>query len=185
MAAVESNMIALGSSAADFSLTDTVSGKILGLKDVKGEKATVIAFICNHCPYVKLIIEKFSEMASEYQSRGIGFAAISSNDIKKYPDDSPEKMKEFALEHSFGFPYLFDESQDIARSYRAACTPDLFVFDSSLSLVYRGQFDSSRPGNNQAPDGRDLKEALEDILSGREVSSRQIPSIGCSIKWKD
>ncbi len=184
MAATPSNMIPLGTHAPDFSLPDTVSGKTFSLSDLKGENATVIMFICNHCPYVKHLNKQLVAIASEYQPKGIAFVAISSNDAENYPDDSPEKMRETAMNEGYSFPYLYDESQQVAKDYDAACTPDFYVFSSSLKLVYRGQIDDSRPSNNIMPSGKDLCNALEAILAGEEVSPVQSPSIGCNIKWK-
>lgn len=182
--AVESIMLELGTKAPDFSLPDTVSGKTLSLSEIQSNIATVIMFICNHCPYVKHVQHELADLAKEYMAKGVSFAAISSNDIAAYPEDSPEKMKQTALEAGYPFPYLFDESQEVAKSYKAACTPDFYVFDKDLFLAYRGQMDDSRPGNNKPVTGNDLRLALDAILSGRPVSDRQIPSIGCSIKWK-
>ncbi|WP_196888081.1 thioredoxin family protein [Aureivirga sp. CE67] len=184
MPAVESEMLALGTKAPNFHLLDTVSGKYLGLKDVQGEKGTFIFFICNHCPYVIHIIKKLVEISNEYQVKGISFVGISSNDVVNYPMDSPDKMTENAKENGFGFPYLYDNTQLIAKDYKAACTPDLFFFDENLELVYRGQFDDSRPGNGIAVTGKDLIHAFDAHLNGKKIDSNQTPSIGCSIKWK-
>ena len=141
-------------------------------------------FICNHCPYVKLIKESLVEYATEYMPKGVGVVAISSNDVENYPQDSPEKMKEDAEKLGYPFPYLYDETQEVAKAYKAACTPDLFLFDQALELVYRGQFDASRPGNEIEPTGEDLMEATDKVLSGEAVPEDQVPSIGCNIKWK-
>ncbi len=184
MAARESSMLELGTKAPDFKLFDTVSNTIKTLEDLKSEKATVVLFICNHCPYVIHINSKLVEIANNYNPKGISFIAISSNDIENYPEDSPEKMKEVAKKLGYPFPYLYDETQEIAKAYKAECTPDIFVFDGNLKLVYRGQFDSSRPKNNEPVTGVDLIYALEAVLEGREVDKNQIPSIGCGIKWK-
>lgn len=184
MAATPSTMIELGTQAFDFSLFDTVSDKILSLNEIKGEKGTLIMFICNHCPYVKHINPKLVELANSYQPQGINFIAISSNDVENYPDDSPEKMKITAKELKYSFPYLYDETQKIAQQYDAACTPDFYFFDENLKLVYRGQLDASRPGNNIPVSGEDLQNAFEALLNGKEISEKQIPSIGCGIKWK-
>lgn len=184
MAATPSTMIELGTKAPEFCLPDTVSGKTLCLNDLKSDKATVVMFICNHCPYVIHIIEKLSDISKDYNQKGISFIGISSNDVENYPDDSPDKMKEFAAKYGNPFPYLYDESQDVARAYKAACTPDLFIFDSDLKCVYRGQFDSSRPKNELPVTGEDLINALNAILEGSKPSENQIPSIGCNIKWK-
>src|ERR1043165_2407737 len=157
MALTPSNMIPLGTVAPAFTLPDTVSGKQLSLGDVKGEKATVLMFICNHCPYVKHVNATLVKLANDYISKGVGFAAISSNDVVSHPDDAPDKMKELAQKEGYPFPYLYDETQQVAKDYDAACTPDLYIFDKDLKLVYRGQLDDSRPGNNVAPTGKDMR----------------------------
>ena len=185
MPAVESEMLPLGTKAPKFHLLDTISDKYLSLDDVKGEKGTFIMFICNHCPYVIHVIEKIVSLANEYQYQGISFVAISSNDVQKFPMDSPKKMAKNAKENGFGFPYLYDNTQKVAKEYKAACTPDLFFFDADLELIYRGQLDDSRPGNGRAVTGRDLVKAFEAHLSGEKINKNQIPSIGCSIKWKE
>lgn len=182
--ATESMMLDLGTKAPAFRLPDTVTGDLLGLYEIKSETATVIMFICNHCPYVQHIQHELVSLAREYISKGVSFIAISSNDISAYPEDAPEKMKETAQSLGYPFPYLYDETQEAAKSFKAACTPDIYVFDKDLLLVYRGQFDDSRPGNNKPVTGRDLRRALDAILSGSPVPAEQIPSIGCSIKWK-
>lgn len=184
MAATPSKMLPLGTQAVDFYLQDTVSGKNKSLAELKSNVATVIMFICNHCPYVKHINNKMVEVADEFTHKGISFIAISSNDIQKYPEDSPERMKEAAFALKYPFPYLFDKTQEIAKAYDAACTPDFYIFDKQLKLVYRGQFDDSRPGNNIPVTGKDIKDALNNILSGKPVNENQKPSIGCNIKWK-
>ena len=184
MADTPSKMVPLGMIAPDFVLPDTISGENKSLTDLKSEKATVIMFICNHCPFVKHVQKQLVKLAREYQAKGISFVAISSNDVEKYPDDSPQRMKEVAQELGYPFPYLYDESQEVARAYDAACTPDFYVFDKNLKLVYRGQMDGSRPGNNIPVTGKDLREALDNILQGKPVSEYQRPSIGCNIKWK-
>lgn len=184
MAATPSAMVELGTKAPDFNLPDTISGKQISLDEIKSDKATVVMFICNHCPYVIHIIDELSEVVKEYQKKGVNFAAISSNDIVNYPQDSPERMKEFAEAHKFSFPYLFDETQEVAKAYKAECTPDIFVYDKDMKLVYRGQFDDSRPSLSKPVTGKDLTAALDAILEGRPVDKNQIPSIGCNIKWK-
>lgn len=184
MAYTESTMLPLGTKAPDFRLPDVVSGKTLGLKDVKGSKATVVMFICNHCPFVKYINPKMSEIASNYQKREVGFVGISSNDAENYEQDSPEKMKQVAEKEGYSFPYLYDESQNVARAYHAACTPEFYVFNKDMFLVYRGQMDDARPGNDIDVTGRDLINALEAILQGRAIDSNQKPGAGCNIKWK-
>jgi peroxiredoxin len=185
MSAVNSTMLELGTKAPKFSLTDTVTGKNVQLKDFRGNKALLVMFISNHCPYVKNIKEGITEYAKDYLPKGVGIVAISSNDVKNYPDDSPEKMKEDAEKYGYPFPYLYDESQEVAKAYKAACTPDLFLFDEKHELVYRGQFDSSRPSNDEPVTGEDLRDATDKVLAGEEVSDEQTPSIGCNIKWKE
>ncbi len=184
MAETPSTMVPLGIAAPDFMLPDTVSGNIYTLNDLKSEAATVVMFICNHCPFVKHLNTALADFSSEYINKGISFIAINSNDAAKYTDDSPENMKLNARRFGFRFPYLFDETQEVAKAYKATCTPDFFVYDKDLLLVYRGQFDDSRPGNGKAVTGRDMREALDNILSGHPVSDCQKPSIGCNIKWK-
>jgi len=184
MAATPSNMIPLGTAAPDFLLIDTVSGKRLSLADVKSSVATVIMFICNHCPYVKHINAELVRLANDYQPKGVSFVAISSNDVANYPDDAPDKMTTTAEALGYPFPYLYDETQAIAKAYDAACTPDFYIFDKNLTLVYRGQLDGSRPKTEISVTGKDIRTALEAILSGTPVSQEQIPSIGCNIKWK-
>ena len=177
-------MIPLGTIAPNFSLTDTVSGNVLDLEDIKGAQGTIIMFICNHCPFVKHVNQGMVQMANDYQAKGIGFIAISSNDVENYPDDSPDLMKVNAIEEGYSFPYLYDESQEVAQAYDAACTPDFYLFDSNLSLVYRGQMDDSRPGNGIPVTGEDLRAAMDSLLAGTAISAEQKPSIGCNIKWK-
>lgn len=177
-------MIPLGSEAPDFRLPDVVSGSELSLGDLKSDVATVLMFICNHCPYVKHLQYGLVEVADEYIPKGVSFVAINSNDVENYPDDSPEKMKEVAEEKGYKFPYLFDETQEVAKAYDAACTPDFFVYDRDLKCVYRGQFDDSRPGNGKPVTGKDMRMALDSIVAGEAVDWEQIPSIGCNIKWK-
>lgn len=184
MSAVNSTMLELGTKAPEFKLPDVISGNTYDLKKFRGNKALLVIFICNHCPYVKLIKESLVKFASDYMPKGVGIVAISSNDVENYPQDSPEKMKEDAEKLGYPFPYLYDESQEVAKDYRAACTPDLFLFDENLKLKYRGQFDSARPGNDIEPTGEDLREATDQVLSGEKVSEEQAPSIGCNIKWK-
>lgn len=184
MARTSSNMLALGTKAPSFMLTDTVSGNKYSLIQLKGLKATVIMFICNHCPFVQHINKEISQLAKDFKSKGINLIAISSNDVENYPQDSPEKMKENALEQGFIFPYLYDQSQSVARNYRAACTPDFYVFDQNLELVYRGQLDDSRPENDLPITGQDIRNALNCLLENKENNQTQKPSIGCNIKWK-
>lgn len=184
MAATETLQIPLGYEAPEFLLPDTVSGKMLTFKDVRGPKGTLVMFICNHCPYVIHVKEELVRLANDYLPKGIGFVAISSNDVEKYPADAPELMKTFAEENNFPFPYLYDESQDTARAYFAACTPDFGIFDADGRCVYRGQLDGSRPKNDLPVTGHDIRTALTRLLNGEEIDARQIPSIGCNIKWK-
>lgn len=184
MAATETIRIPLGFPAPDFTLPDTVSRKILSLNDLKGEHATVIMFICNHCPYVKHVNSQLVQLAKDYQPKGIAFIAISSNDVEKYPQDGPELMKENALQEGYPFPYLYDETQEVAKAYHAACTPDFSIFDADLRCVYRGQLDDSRPKNDSISDGKDIRAALDAILNQQPVSAQQMPSLGCNIKWK-
>ncbi len=184
MALTESNMLPLGTKAPDFRLPDTVSGKELTFADVRGERGTVVMFICNHCPYVKHVNHELVRLANDYLPKGIGFVAISSNDVENYPDDSPDKMRAQALELGYPFPYLYDETQEVARAYDAACTPDFYLFDANDRLVYRGRLDDSRPGSEVPVTGKDLRTALDALLAGRSVPEPQYPSMGCNIKWK-
>lgn len=184
MASTPSKMIPLGTEAADFSLLDTTTDNIVSLAELKSDIATVIMFICNHCPYVLHVRAEIASIAKEYSTRGIQFIAISSNDVEQYPQDGPDKMKLFAAENDFIFPYFYDESQQTAKAYDAQCTPDLYVFNPDMKLVYRGQLDDSRPGNDIPVNGRDLREALDNILASQPVNPVQKPSIGCNIKWK-
>lgn len=183
MARTPSNMLPLGTKAPDFELWDTVSDKKIDLNSVKGEKGTVVMFICNHCPFVIHVNPMIVTLAKKYQEKGIAFVAISSNDVENYPQDSPDLMKEKAKEEGYTFPYLYDETQDVAKAYDAACTPDFYLFDSDMVLVYRGQLDDSRPGNDVPLTGSDLKNALDAVLEDKEVDSKQKPSLGCNIKW--
>lgn len=184
MAETPSTMMPLGTIAPDFSLPDTISHTTKSLTELKSDVATVVMFICNHCPYVIHLRDKIVEVANTYQAKGIRFIAISSNDANNYPADAPDKMSQVAHSCGFQFPYLYDEDQSVAKAYDAACTPDFFIFDGSLACVYRGQFDDSRPGNNQPVTGHNLTAALDCVLEGKPVDSNQIPSVGCNIKWK-
>ena len=184
MAFTESTMLPLGVKAPDFELPDTVSGKMLRLEDMKGKRATLIMFLCNHCPYVIHVNPEIARLAKDYQPKGVSFIGISSNDVDKYPADSPDKMKETAQNAGYTFPYLYDETQEVAKNYDAACTPDFYLFDAELKLVYRGRLDSSRPRNELPLTGADLRNALDALLAGQPVSSVQYPSGGCNIKWK-
>lgn len=184
MARTESKMIPLGTEAPDFYLDDVMSSDYRNLNEVKGEKGTVIMFICNHCPFVKHVADELVRLANDYTVTGFGFAAISSNDVEAYPQDGPEEMYKTGRIYKFPFPYLFDSTQEVAKAYGAACTPDFFVFDAELKLVYRGQLDDSRPANGIPVNGRDLREALDNILNNHPQRANQKPSIGCNIKWK-
>lgn len=179
-------MMNLGTAAPDFRLPDVLSGKEAALEDLRGERATLIMFICNHCPYVIHVMPEIMRVAVEFQSRGLGVIAISSNDVEAYPRDSPEKMQEFGTEWKMDFPYLYDETQAVARAYDAACTPDFYLFDDRMKLVYRGRLDDSRPReeNPKPLTGKDLRGALNALLSGEPLSEIQFPSMGCNIKWK-
>ena len=186
MAATPSNMLPLKTKAPDFKLLDTVSGKTLSFNDVKGPKGTVVMFICNHCPYVLHVNDQIVDIAKTYQDKGIGFVAISSNDVENYPQDAPELMTEQAKKIGYTFPYLYDETQAVAKAYQAACTPDFYVFDQADELVYRGRMDASTPKNNEPNDGKDLRKALDLLQEGKIIpDEEQKPSIGCNIKWKE
>ena len=176
-------MLPLGTVAPDFRLPDT-SGNIVSRDDFKGASALLVIFMCNHCPYVKHIRHELADVADEYQKRGVAIVGINSNDVVHYPEDSPVKMAEEIKNIGYTFPYLYDKAQTVAKAYRAACTPDLYLFDKQRHLVYRGQFDDSRPGNGIPVTGQDVREALDAVLSGKPVSPNQKPSIGCNIKWK-
>lgn len=186
MALTESNMLPIGTVAPDFSLTDTISDKVLSADSLFSDKATVVMFICNHCPYVIHVRDELVRLAHDYEPKDVKFVAISSNDIQKYPQDGPEAMKVFAKESGFTFPYLFDETQEVARAYDAACTPDFYIFDGEKRLLYRGRLDDSRPKveNPKPVTGRDLRVALDGILANQKISEIQFPSMGCNIKWK-
>ena len=183
MALTPSTMTPLGTPAPDFRLPDT-DGKLVSLADFAGAPALLVAFICNHCPYVKHVRSAFAQLARDYQARGVAVVGINSNDASAYPDDSPEKMQAEKAAAGYTFPYLYDETQAVARAYRAACTPDFFVFGKDRRLAYRGQMDASRPGNGKPNDGADLRAALDAVLAGRAPSPEQVASIGCNIKWK-
>lgn len=184
MARTESIMLELGTPAPEFHLPEPLTGKQVGLDDLKGDKGLVVVFMCNHCPYVKHIQKELAAVIEEYQAEGIAAVAISSNDISTHPDDAPDKMAEEAKRIGYTFPYLYDETQETAKAYHAACTPDLYVFDADRRLVYRGQFDDSRPGNDRPVTGADLRAALDALVAGNPVPADQIPSMGCNIKWK-
>lgn len=184
MALTPSTMLALGTKAPDFLLPDVVTNRQVALRDVAGEKGFLIMFICRHCPYVVHIQRALIDLGRDYASSGLGIAAISSNDADNYPEDAPGKLREMARELGLQFPYLYDESQEVAKAYQAACTPDFFLFNARAELVYRGQLDDSRPGNDLPVTGRDLRAAMDAVIQGREVSQNQKPSMGCNIKWK-
>ena len=183
MAVTASTMLPLGTPAPDFALPAT-DDKAVSLADFGAAEALLVVFMCNHCPFVKHIVDDFVELAKEYQARGVAVVGINSNDVDAYPEDRPDKMAELAEEKGFTFPYLYDATQEVAGSYRAACTPDFFLFDKERRLVYRGQMDESRPGNNEPITGADLRAALDAVLAGEPVGAEQKPSIGCNIKWK-
>ena len=184
MALTESTMLELGTEAPDFALKDVVTGKIVRRNDFRDKRALLVMFICAHCPYVKHIEDGLTALGADYESKPIGIVAISSNDAESYPADSPAGMKKQAHQIGFRFPYLYDESQAVARAYKAACTPDFFLFDGNLRLVYRGQFDASRPSNEAPVTGKSVRAAIEAALAGKSISADQRPSIGCNIKWK-
>ena len=177
-------MLALGTQAPDFVLPDTVSGQMLSLDELKGSAGTLIIFMCNHCPFVVHVIDEVVRIAHQYKSQGINTVAISSNDVEKYPQDRPELMHQFALEHQMNFAYLYDETQQIARAYDAACTPDFYLFNAQNQLVYRGQLDDARPQNGLPVTGKDLRAALDCLILNQPIAGLQKPSIGCNIKWK-
>lgn len=184
MAQTPSNMLPLGTEAPDFTLLDTVTNNLVSLQEVRGQRGTVVMFICNHCPFVIHVNEEIVRIANDYRVQGFGFVAISSNDIRNYPQDAPGLMWKTARKNNYSFPYLYDESQDIARAYQAACTPDFYLFDAELKLIYRGQLDDSRPGNGIPVNGYDLRNALDAVLRNTKVPEPQKPSIGCNIKWR-
>ena len=184
MARTPSTMVALGTAAPDFTLSDTVSGKNISLKNVKGDVATSIMFICNHCPFVKHVNPELVKLANDYKDKGIGFVAINANDVVNHPDDSPILMTQVAKQLKYPFPYLYDETQEVAKAYDAACTPDFFIYNKDLRLVYRGQLDDSRPGNEIPVTGKDIRNALDCLIIDQPVPELQRPSIGCNIKWK-
>ena len=184
MALTTSTMLSLGTKAPDFQLLDVVSGKIISLSTFAPQQALLVMFICKHCPFVKHIQQELAKLGKDYVNREIGIVAISANDVSNYPDDAPEHLKEMATELTLQFPICYDESQEIAKAYTAACTPDFFLFDTERCLVYRGQLDDSRPSNGKPVTGEDLRTAMDMVLFGQPVNSEQKPSIGCNIKWK-
>ena len=185
MSRTASNMIPLGKIAPGFTLFDTIMGNEVSLRDLRGEKGTVIFFICNHCPFVIHVMDELIHIANDYSDKKFSFMAISSNDVQNYPADAPHLMRKKALDLNYPFPYLYDESQEVAKDYDAACTPDIYVYDGDLRLVYRGQLDGSRPDNGILVTGTDLRHALDCLVDGIENTSVQKPSIGCNIKWKN
>jgi len=184
MARTPSNMIPLGTKAPEFNLLDTISDEKIALSQIKGALGTVLFFICNHCPFVIHVNDTLVALARDYRSKGFSFIAISSNDVEKYPQDAPHLMKKTAKENNYPFPYLYDKTQEVAKAYNAACTPDSYVFDANLRLVYRGQLDDSRPGNGIGLSGNDLRNALDCLFEEKENTEVQKPSIGCGIKWR-
>jgi len=184
MALTASTMLALGTSAPAFTLRNAVDGRFVSLADLADDTALLVMFICNHCPFVQHVLGELGRLAGDYAPRGLAVVAINSNDLEEYPQDGPNYMKELALSERWEFPFLVDETQEVAKSYKAACTPDFFLFDADRRLVYRGQLDDSRPSNSVPVDGADLRAAIDSVLSGKQVSAEQIPSMGCNIKWK-
>ena len=184
MSLTPSNMLPLGTKAPEFDLQASNFNRKISYQEIKGKKGTLVIFICNHCPYVLHVIEEIVMVANDYRVQGIGIVAISSNDVEKYPQDSPEKMADFALANKIEFPYLYDESQEVAKAYQAACTPDFFLFDGQDKLIYRGQLDDSRPGNGISTSGSDLRNAIDSLVYNRTLNDSQKPSMGCNIKWK-
>lgn len=184
MTLTASTMLPIGTKAPDFHLPDVVSGETISLATFAGKKALLVMFICKHCPFVKHVQDELANLGKDYTNRDVGIVAISSNDVNKYPDDAPEQLKAIAQELNFTFPLCYDESQETAKAYTAACTPDFFLFDPDQRLVYRGQLDDSRPSNGKPVTGKDLRAALDTVLAGQSVNSDQKPSVGCNIKWK-
>ena len=183
MALTASTMLSLGTAAPDFCLPDTEGAKV-ALSDFDGNRVLLVMFICNHCPYVKHVRHELARLGRDYASRGVGMVAINANDAAAYPEDSPEKMRAEKASAGYPFPYLYDETQEVAKAYGAACTPDFFVFDGDRRLAYRGQLDDARPGNGEPVTGHDLRVALDALLAGQPVAETQRPSMGCNIKWK-
>ncbi len=184
MALTPTKKIPLGFLAPEFNLLNPVTNKFENLNDLKSDIVTVVVFMCNHCPYVIHVLDQLVQISNDYKSKKVRFIGINSNNIISHPEDSPEKMKELVKEYNIPFSYLFDETQEVAKAYDAACTPDFSVFDKNIKCVYRGQMDSSRPGNNEPINGRDLREVIDLILNNQPIKKEQIPSIGCNIKWK-
>jgi peroxiredoxin len=183
MVMTPSTMMSLGTRAPDFTLTNAVDGKEVSLSDFADSKALLVMFICNHCPFVVHVRDEFGKIEKEYQAKGLRIVAINSNSLETHPQDGPEHMKEQATELGWGFPFLFDGTQEVAKAYHAACTPDIYLFDGKMNLAYRGQLDGSRPGNDEPVDGKDLRAAIETVLAGNPVPADQKPSAGCNIKW--
>ena len=184
MVLTPSTMLELGTKALDFALPDVVTGKMISLDTFSGSRAFLVIFLCRHCPYVQHVREELAKLGRDYFDQSVGIVAISANDAANYPDDRPESLNEFTVELGLNYPLCYDESQNTAKAYTAACTPDFFLYDDRRKLVYRGQLDDSRPGNNIPVTGRDLRAALDAVLAGNPVSSQQKPSMGCNIKWK-
>lgn len=184
MALTPSTMLPLGTPAPDFALPEPLSGQTQSCDALRGERGLLVMFICNHCPYVKHVRDELIRIGADARERGIGVVAISANDADHYPEDAPDKMAAEAQQYGYPFPYLHDESQEVARAYQAACTPDFFLFDSALKLHYRGRLDAATPGNQEPNDGRDLRAAIDALLGGRAAPEPQVPSMGCNIKWK-
>ena len=184
MVLTPSTMLALGTPAPDFTLPDVVSGDVISLSTFQGKKALLVMFICRHCPYVKHIQTQLAQLGQDYQNTGLGIVAISANDAQNYPADAPASLKEMALELGFTFPLCYDETQAVSKAFTAACTPDFFLFDQALKLAYRGQLDDSRPSLEIPVTGKDLRQAIDQLLAGKTVNPEQKPSIGCNIKWK-
>lgn len=185
MARTPSNMLPLGTIAPEFYLKDTSSDYSYSFADLKGSKGTLVMFICNHCPFVHHVIDEVIKVSNDYRVQGLGIIAISSNDIVNYPQDAPELMSDFALKHNFEFPYLYDATQEVAKAYDAACTPDFYLFNNQNQLVYRGQLDDSRPGNGIQLSGSDLRSAIEAVINNGIINPNQKPSLGCNIKWAE
>ena len=184
MALTASTMLPLGTLAPDFQLPDVVSGDTISLSTFAGKQALLVMFICQHCPFVKHVKTELAQLGKDYINQNVGIVAISANDINNYPDDAPEKLKAMAVELDLSFPVCYDASQETAKAYTAACTPDFFLFDAAQKLVYRGQLDDSRPSNGKPVTGADLRAAIDAVLASRPVPTEQQPSVGCNIKWK-
>jgi thiol-disulfide isomerase/thioredoxin len=184
MVATPSTMLELGTHAPAFALENAVDGRIVSLRNFEDARALLVMFICNHCPYVKHVLPELGRLDKDYTPNGLAIVAINSNDVAHYPEDSPANMKKLAKAQRWSFPFLFDETQEVAKAYRAACTPDFYLFDKERMLAYRGQLDDTRPSSGKPPTGRDLRAAIDAVLAGKPASEQQVPSIGCNIKWK-